>query len=45
VASNPAGTGYWLIASDGGIFGFGVPYFGSLPGAGISVNDVAGISV
>lgn len=36
--------GYWLVAADGGIFAFDVPYFGSLPGAGIAVGDVMGIS-
>jgi hypothetical protein len=30
MASNPSGTGYWLVASDGGIFGFGhVGFYGS----------------
>ena len=29
-ASNPAGKGYWLVASDGGIFGFGdAGFYGS----------------
>jgi hypothetical protein len=35
VASMTAGrTGYWLVARDGGIFAFGVPFVGSLPGLG-----------
>jgi ribosomal protein L24E len=30
MASNPAGTGYWFVASDGGIFAFGdAKFFGS----------------
>jgi YVTN family beta-propeller protein len=39
-----SGTGYWLIGSDGGIFAFpsSTPYFGSLPGFGISVSDIVG---
>ncbi len=45
MAANSAGTGYWLIANDGGIFAFNVPYYGSLPGDGVSVTDVVGISV
>jgi len=45
MASYAAGTGYWMIAADRGIFTYGVPYFGSLPGDGVSVTDVVGISV
>jgi len=44
MATTGTGTGYWLVAADGGIFGFNVPYYGSLPGAGLSVNDVVGLS-
>ncbi len=30
MASTPDGQGYWLVASDGGIFSFGdAPYMGS----------------
>jgi hypothetical protein len=30
MASDPTSTGYWLVASDGGIFTFGhAPYAGS----------------
>jgi hypothetical protein len=33
MASTPTGAGYWLVASDGGIFSFGTaPFFGSLGG-------------
>jgi hypothetical protein len=43
MAATPGGGGYWLVASDGGIFAFGdAPFEGSLGGAG--VNDIAGIS-
>ena len=31
MASASNGRGYWLVASDGGIFAFGVPFEGSLP--------------
>ena len=44
MAATSSGAGYWLAAADGGIFGFNAPYLGSLPGAGISVTDVAGLS-
>ena len=27
--------GYWLVAGDGGIFSFGVPFYGSVPGTGL----------
>jgi hypothetical protein len=37
------GNGYWLVGSDGGIFAFGdAGFIGSLPGLGISVNNVVG---
>jgi hypothetical protein len=29
MAADPATGGYWLVASDGGIFSFGNPFFGS----------------
>ena len=36
MAPSPSGLGYWLVASDGGIFAFGdAGYFGSLPAAGL----------
>jgi hypothetical protein len=35
VVSMTAGSkGYWLVARDGGIFAFGEPFVGSLPGLG-----------
>ena len=30
MASTPNGKGYWLVANDGGVFGFNAPFFGSL---------------
>ena len=35
--------GYWMTGSDGGVFGSGAPYEGSLPGVGVTVNDVVGM--
>jgi len=33
--------GYWMVAGDGGIFSFGnAAFVGSLPGSGISVNNI-----
>ncbi len=29
MAADPATGGYWLVASDGGIFSFDAPYFGA----------------
>jgi hypothetical protein len=29
MAADPATGGYWLVASDGGIFAFNAPFFGS----------------
>ena len=31
-----AGRGYWLVARDGGVFAFDVPFYGSVPGIGVS---------
>jgi ribosomal protein L24E len=33
MAANPAGGGYWLVASDGGIFTFGSAHFYGSAGA------------
>jgi hypothetical protein len=38
MATAPSGQGYWLIARDGGVFSFHVPFYGSLPGAGLCVQ-------
>jgi hypothetical protein len=37
MAPTPDGAGYWLVASDGGIFTFGdAPFFGSTGGSPIN---------
>ncbi|MDA8027035.1 MAG: hypothetical protein M0T78_10950, partial [Actinomycetota bacterium] len=42
MASTPDGKGYWLVASDGGIFTFGdATYQGSMPGAGFTGNAIS----
>jgi hypothetical protein len=36
MAATPDGGGYWLVASDGGVFSFGdADFYGSVPGQGI----------
>ena len=36
MAATPDGGGYWMVASDGGVFTFGdAGYYGSVPGQGI----------
>ena len=35
MAAGPGGVGYWLLASDGGVFSFHVPFYGSVPGTGL----------
>jgi hypothetical protein len=32
ISADPAGRGYALVASDGGVFDFGAPFYGSLGG-------------
>ena len=32
IGADAATGGYWLVASDGGIFAFGAPFFGSTGG-------------
>jgi hypothetical protein len=32
MASTADGTGYWLVASDGGVFSFNAPFYGALAG-------------
>jgi hypothetical protein len=32
MAPTPTGQGYWLVASDGGVFAFNAPFYGSLGG-------------
>ena len=38
MAAGPGG--YWFVASDGGIFSFGVPFLGSAAGAGLGAPVV-----
>ena len=46
VTAGPDGAGYWEVAKDGGVFSFGAaPAENSLPGLGISVDDVVGIAL
>lgn len=37
-------SGYRLVSSDGGVFAFGTPFLGSLPGKEIHVSDVVGMT-
>src|SRR5690606_24128674 len=44
IARTANGGGYWIVASDGGVFSFGnALFYGSLPGVGVNVNNVIGI--
>ncbi len=44
MASTPDGGGYWLVASDGGIFSFGdAPFLGSMGGTPFN-QPIAGMS-
>ena len=41
MAATPDGAGYWLVASDGGVFTFGnAPFYGSLAGSGANVDGI-----
>jgi hypothetical protein len=45
MATTPDGKGYWLVASDGGVFSFGdAPYFGSTGGRHLNA-PVVGMAV
>jgi hypothetical protein len=45
MAPTPDGKGYWLVAADGGVFGFGdATYFNSLPGLGVRVANIVGVA-
>ena len=38
-------AGYWMVGSDGGVFGFGdAGFVGSLPGMGVHVNNIVGFA-
>ena len=39
-AGDPATGGYWLVAADGGVFGFGAPFLGSTGGTALSAPVV-----
>jgi photosystem II stability/assembly factor-like uncharacterized protein len=36
--------GYWLVNSGGGVFAFGAPFRGSVPGVGKHVSNIVGIA-
>jgi hypothetical protein len=39
-----AGTGYWMVGKDGGVFAFGnAGFVGSLPGLGVHVSNIVGV--
>jgi hypothetical protein len=40
---NPSAQGYWLAAADGGIFSYGVPFFGSQSGTALA-QPIAGMA-
>jgi hypothetical protein len=43
--SKTSGLGYWMVGSDGGVFSFGdAKFHGSVPGAGVHVNNIVGIA-
>jgi hypothetical protein len=42
MATTSSGSGYWLVAIDGGVFAFNSPFCGSL--AGLGLTGVAGIA-
>lgn len=45
VVSTPSGYGYWQVATDGGVFAFGdAPFYGSLPGLGVQVTNILGMT-
>jgi RNA polymerase sigma factor (sigma-70 family) len=41
IAATPDGGGYWMVASDGGIFSFGAPFLGSMGGKPLNQPIVA----
>ncbi len=45
MASTPDGKGYWLVASDGGIFAFGTAGFYGSTGAAVLNKPIVGMAV
>jgi hypothetical protein len=45
MASTPSGNGYWLVASDGGIFAFGDAPFEGSAGATRLGRPIAGMTI
>jgi len=45
MAVPPSGAGYWLLGADGGVFSFGVPFWGSIPGIGICSLAAPGVQM
>jgi hypothetical protein len=43
MAATPDGTGYWLVAADGGVFSFDAPFLGSMGGTHLN-QPVVGIT-
>jgi hypothetical protein len=45
LAAVPDGSGYWIVHPDGGVFGYGdpAPFFGSIPGLGLHLNNIVGM--
>lgn len=41
MAQTPDGSGYWLLADDGGVFSYGAPFHGSLSGFPLRLPAVA----
>jgi hypothetical protein len=41
---DPATGGYWLVASDGGVFSFHAPFFGSMGGTPLNRPVVGGVA-
>jgi hypothetical protein len=44
MAATPDGLGYWLVASDGGVFAFGDAHFYGRAATGRSVQTIVGIA-
>jgi hypothetical protein len=45
LVSMSTGAGYWEVAGDGGVFAYGAAqFYGSVPGVGVSVNNIIGMA-